>query len=279
MRNENTGIQTGTLSRSSGIYIVPFIAPGGPYEVQIQMLGFGTQTRRFDRLQIGEVIQVDFTLAQEAVQVEGIEVAVEAAPIIESKEPSVIDRVSQIEIEALPTNGRNFADFVVLSPSVVPDAGDGSGGNLSLGGGRRGGNNIQIDGVGNNGTFFGGEARGSDRIAFAFSMEAVKEFQVITNGYDVEHGSFNGGLINTVTKSGSNNFEGSAFFYRRGEELTGNDFLGIAPSDFSSNQFGAVFSGPIVRDKAHFLVSVDRQDRSNPVSALTGRRRLRPHRR
>ena len=270
VRNETTGVQSGALSRNNGLYIVPFIAPGGPYEVTIQMLGFGTQTRRFDRLQIGEVVTVDFELATEAVEVEGVEVAVEATPIIETREPSVIDRVSQIEIEALPTNGRNFADFVVLSPSVIPDAGDGSGGNLSLGGGRRGGNNIQIDGVGNNGTFFGGEARGSDRIAFAFSMEAVKEFQVITNGYDVEHGSFNGGLINTVTRSGTNEFQGSAFFYRRGEELTGDDFLGIAPQDFSSNQFGGVLAGPIVRDKAHFLVSVDRQDRSNPVNALTG---------
>jgi outer membrane receptor protein involved in Fe transport len=173
-----------------------------------------------------------------------------------------------VEIENLPTNGRNFADFVALSSTAAPDVGDGSGGNLSLNGGRRGASSIQIDGVENNGTFFGGEARGSDRIAFAFSQETVKEFQVITNGYDVEYGNFTGGLINAVTKSGTNEWDGAAFYYRRDDGLTGNDFLGREPGEFSSNQFGGFISGPIQRDRAHFLASVDVQDRSNPVFPL-----------
>jgi hypothetical protein len=268
VRNEATGFQTGALSGETGRYIIAFLEPGGPYQVTATSVGYRPLERSFPRLQIGEVLTIDFTMVPQAVQLEGIDVSVEG-DLIDVRQSGVIDRVSQVEIENLPTNGRNFADFVALSPTSAPDVGDGSGGNLSLNGGRRGATNIQIDGVENNGTFFGGEARGSDRIAFAFSQETVKEFQVITNGYDVEHGNFTGGLVNAVTKSGTNEWDGAVFYYRRADALTGNDFLGREPDEFSSNQFGGFLSGPIQRDRAHFLVSVDVQDRSNPIFPLT----------
>lgn len=269
VRNASTGFQTGALTGQTGRYIVAFLEPGGPYEVSATSVGYRPLERSFPRLQIGEVLTVDFTMVEQAVELEGLDVTVEG-DLIDVTQSGVIDRVSQVEIENLPTNGRNFADFVALSSGAAPDVGDGSGGNLSLGGGRRGASNIQIDGVENNGTFFGGEARGSDRIAFAFSQETVKEFQVITNGYDVEYGNFTGGLVNAVTKSGTNEWDGAAFYYRRDESLTGNDFLGREPGEFSSNQFGGFLSGPISRDKAHFLVSVDVQDRANPIFPLQG---------
>ena len=88
----------------------------------------------------------------------------------------------------------------MLALFVGVDSGDGTGGNISLGGGRRGANLIQIDGAGSTGTFFGGEARGSDRIPFAFSIESVEEFQVVSNGFDVEFGFFSGGVINAVRR-------------------------------------------------------------------------------
>ena len=267
VRNASTGFQTGALTGESGRYILAFLAPGGPYEVSATSVGYRPLERTFERLQIGEVLTVDFTMIAQAVQLEGLDVDVEGG-LIDVQQSGVIDRVSQVEIENLPTNGRNFADFVALSSTAAPDVGDGSGGNISLNGGRRGASAIQIDGVGNNGTFFGGEARGSDRIAFAFSQETVKEFQVITNGYDVEYGNFTGGLVNAVTKSGTNDWDGAAFYYRRDDALTGNDFLGREPGEFSSNQFGGFVSGPIQRDRAHFLASVDVQDRSNPVFPL-----------
>jgi outer membrane receptor protein involved in Fe transport len=268
VRNAQTGIVRGALANEEGLFIVPFLDPGGPYEVSVLLIGQTAPGREFDRFQMGEVIVVDFSLTEQAIVLEGIDVVAESAPLIETRQSGVVDRVGALEIENLPTNGRNFADFVALSPNVQVDAGDGSGGNLSLGGGRRGANSITIDGVNNTGTFFGGEARGSDRIAFAFSIETVKEFQVITNSYDVEFGNFNGGQINAVTKSGTNDFTASAFFYRRDERMTGDDFQGLAPEEFSSNQFGAIVSGPIIKDKAHFLFSFDRQARINPVRSL-----------
>jgi outer membrane receptor protein involved in Fe transport len=267
VRNQSTGFQAGALTGETGRYIVAFLESGGPYLVSATSVGYRPLERTFPRLQIGEVLAVDFTMVEQAVQLEGLEVNVEG-DLIEVRQSGVIDRVSQNEIENLPTNGRNFADFVALSSNSAPDVGDGSGGNLSLNGGRRGDTNIQIDGVENNGTFFGGEARGSDRIAFAFSQETVKEFQVITNGYDVEHGNFTGGLVNAVTKSGTNDWDGAAFYYRRGDSFTGKDFLGREPQEFASNQYGGYISGPIQRDRAHFLLSVDVQDRSNPIFPL-----------
>ncbi len=268
VRNISTGVTKGALANESGQYVVPFLQPGGPYTVSVQSLGFGAAAREFDRLALGEVLVVNFQLTTQAVQLEGLEINVETSPVIDVRQSGVIDRVNSVQIESLPTNGRNFSDFIALAPGVSTGVGDGSGGNLSLGGGRRGATNITIDGVNNNGTFFGGEARGSDRIAFAFSIETVKEFQVITNGYDVEFGNFTGGQVNAITKSGTNDFQGSGFFYRRDESLLGDDFLGVAPGEFTSNQFGGLISGPIVRDKAHFLFSFDRQERVNPVRSL-----------
>jgi hypothetical protein len=267
VRNAATGLQRGSITGSNGRFIIPLLPPGGPYSIETQFIGHAPVRRNLGELSIGENVTLEFELTAQAVVLEGV--TVDATPLVEATEGGVIDRVSQTELESLPTNGRNFADFIVLAPGVQPEVGDGSGGNISLGGGRRGATNIQIDGVGNSGTFFGGEARGSDRIAFAFSVETVKEFQVLTNAYDVEHGNFTGGIVNAVTKSGTNEFEGSAFFYRRDESLTGNEFVtGLAPQDFESNQLGFTLGGPIVRDKAHFFFSIDRQDRSNPIQSI-----------
>jgi len=265
VQNVASGTVKGALANANGQFIVPFVEPGGPYLVSVQSIGFGAAQREFASIGLGQIVTVNFQLTTQAVTLEGIQVNVEETPLIDVKTSGVVDRVNSVQIESLPTNGRNFADFVALAPGVQVGVGDGSGGNLALGGGNRGATNITIDGVDNNGTFFGGEARGSDRIAFAFSIETVKEFQVITNGYDVEFGNFTGGQINAITKSGTNDFQGSAFFYRRDESLLGDDFEGFAPGEFQADQFGVTVSGPIIRDKLHFLASYDEQVRSNPI--------------
>ncbi len=115
---------------------------------------------------------------------------------------------------------------------------------------------------------FFGENRGGSRAAFTFSLESIKEFQIITNGFDVEWGNFSGGVINAVTKGGTNEFHGSAFYFARDEALTGTDFLGGDAVAFQSKQFGFQLSGPIARDKAHFFVSLDGQDKDEPTFAI-----------
>jgi hypothetical protein len=112
---------------------------------------------------------------------------------------------------------------------VSPQPAVGTGGQFSIGGMRTSGTNVQIDGADANNIYFG-ENRGSSRSPFAFSLESIKEFQLITNGYDVEYGSYQGGVVNAVTKTGTNDFDGSVFFFRRDERLTAKDFNGVKPN-------------------------------------------------
>jgi hypothetical protein len=264
--NLGTGISNRTMSDASGQYRFPAL-PLGTYNVQTRRIGYTPVQRPSVRLRLGQTFVANFTLAATAVAVEELTVTAELAPLIDMDQTATVDLVSSEDVEAIPVNGRNFADLIALSPMVGVGAGDGTGGNFSLAGGRRGANNIQIDGTGATGTFFGGEARGSDRIPFAYSIEAVREFQIVTDGFDVDYGFFSGGVVNAVTKSGTNEFHGSLFGYLRDDAITRNDFLGRKP-EFTSKQVGGTFSGPLVRDKLHFYLAVERQDRNEPVFGL-----------
>ena len=265
--NQESGITVVNVTTADGRYLL-FGVPVGPYTVQVRRIGYRAIERRDIRLRLGETLTLDFQLESAPTTLTDVTVVEQANPLIDRGQSGRVDQISAEQIEAIPTNGRNFADLVALSPSVGVNVGDGSGGNLSIGGGRRGANVIQIDGAGSTGTFFGGEARGSDRVPFAFSIETVKEFQVVTNAYDVEYGFFAGGLINAVTKGGTNELNGSVYGFFRNDALTGEDFFGNEATEFKSQQFGGTLSGPIVRDRLHFYLSVERQDRDEPVFGL-----------
>ncbi|MEJ7811236.1 MAG: carboxypeptidase regulatory-like domain-containing protein [Gemmatimonadaceae bacterium] len=277
--NVETGVRRPALTDDAGRYQIPFLGPG-PYTVRAQFIGYRAVERSGFRISIAQVERVDFRLDQSAVTLEAQTITASAdVPIIETTKNSSSTRVSEAQIRELPVNGRNFKDLVVLAPGTASDVASGSGGSQSVGGGRAGATNVLIDGVNNNESFFGGDARGGDRAPFSYSIEAVKEIQVITAAYDVERGQFTGGTVNAVTKSGTNRFSGSLFGYFRQDSLaglavTGRDFTGRPATNFRSQQYGFSAGGPIVKDKAHFFVSYDRQVRDEPrlifSSAATG---------
>ena len=265
-RNTATGLQRGALTDSEGRFVIPLLAPGGPYTIRVTSIGYRDAERTGYQVTAGDVISVNFTMDVQAVQVAAIEVTANA-PRVDVTQGGVVTRIGTQQVENLPVAGRDFTDFLNLSPLVSPQPGIGTGGQFSVGGQRTSGTNVQIDGTDANNIYFG-ENRGSSRTPFAFSLESIKEFALITNGYDVEYGSYQGGVVNAVTKSGTNDFGGSAFFFRRGEEFTGKDFLGGDPRDYQVNQFGLNLSGPVMRDKLHFFVSADVQRKSQPIFAL-----------
>jgi hypothetical protein len=267
--NIETGVPRSTLADADGRYRLLGLSPGN-YRVRAQAIGHRSLEKTGYRVQIGDELIVDFILEPAAVEVAAVPVVVEATPLVDAGKTGVSRTVSEAEVANLPANGRNFTDFIALAPTFVSTPKFGSGGSIGvLGGSRNSGTILNIDGVENTGSFFGGDARGGDRLPIAFSIESVKEFQVLTNEYDVSKGGFTGGLVNAVTKSGTNEVRGSVFEYFRDHDLTRDDFLGNPPQDFLSHQFGATVSGPIVRDRAHFLLAVDRQARRAPATAVT----------
>ena len=266
--NTETGVRRGVQTDDRGRYQLPFLPPG-TYTLRAQRIGYRPIERTDVRLSISEVVRADFDLETAPVQLETQRVIAENTPLIEKQKTGASMRISEAQLRDLPTNGRNFKDLVVLAPGTSDIGRTGAGGGQSIGGGRTASTNVLMDGVNNNQSFFGGDARGGDRAPFSFSIEAVKEIQVINAAYDVERGNFTGGTVNAVTKSGTNQFSGAVFGFARradlgGVQLTARDFLGRPPTDFAKSQYGFSLGGPIVRNKAHFFVAVDRQTAADP---------------
>src|SRR5215218_6647802 len=212
--NEASGTRRGTQTDDRGRYQLPFLDPGS-YTIRAQRIGFRPVERTRTPLRLGQVEVLDFSLQAAPTTLAAQVIVSEPDPTIETTKTGTSTRITEDLIQNLPTNGRNFKDLVVLAPGTSDQGNLGSGGGQSIGGGRTGASNILMDGVNNNESFFGGDARGGDRAPFSYSIEAIKELQVITAAYDVERGNYTGGTVNAVTKSGTNQFKGALFGYFR----------------------------------------------------------------
>ena len=264
--NEETGFQRGTQTGDDGVYVVRFLPPG-TYRVAARRIGQQPAEVPGIRVTVGSTAPANFTLRTAAVQLTGIEVTASGRSI-DVADAGVKQTVSQEEIAQLPSLGRDFTDFIALSGLVSPVPEETTGGQFSIAGLRPSQTSVQIDGVDANNAFFG-ENRGGSRIPFAFSLESIREFQIITNGFDVEFGNYSGGVINIVTQGGTNDFRASVYGNHRGKSLTRSDFDGNPPNNFSAQQYAARVSGPVIRDQLHYLVSVDGQRRREPFRSIT----------
>ena len=166
--------------------------------------------------------------------------------------------VNQTAIATLPLNGRDFRDFALLTPRVQDVPGIPS--TLRVGGQMGESSLLTVDGADMTNSFFGEYTGSLETQNFVISQEAVQEFQVLTNGFNAEFGRSTGGLMNVVTKSGTNEWRGSAFVFLRDDALTADDRFGNPPDSFSQQQFGGSIGGPIAKE-AFFFVAVDAQDK------------------
>ncbi|MDX1623466.1 MAG: TonB-dependent receptor [Gemmatimonadota bacterium] len=265
VENLETGATSQVETDENGRYTVALLRPGR-YTVRAEMPPLEAVERGPVQVKIGEERAV--SIALQPVEVEEIVAMIDEAVAIDPTQGGVIESVSEEQINELPTAGRDFTDFINLSGLISPQPNITTGGQFSVGGARTSGTNVTIDGADANNAFFG-ENRGSSRIPFAFSLESIKEFQIVTNGYDVEYGKFSGGLINAVTKGGTNDFDASFFVFARDEDLTARNFDDTEPQSFGSWQFGGTVSGPIIEDKLHYFIAGDFQQRDQPVFTLT----------
>jgi len=259
--NTATGQRFQVMSRSGGRYAIENLPPGGPYSVEVRAIGFQAGRRVGIRLELGQRFTSDFSLGQAAVEVADINVTSVQDPLINRGRTGSASSVSQTAIQNLPTLGRNFTDLIVTSPQVVAAPNGGP----SVGGTNNRFNNIQIDGSINNDLFGLGStgAPGGQNGGRPISMDAVQEFQILVAPYDVRQGGFTGGLVNAVTKSGTNTPGGSAFlFYRNADFASATPHP--APTTFDILQFGASYGGPIIRDRIHYFVSAERQTSKTP---------------
>jgi outer membrane receptor protein involved in Fe transport len=265
-RNAGTGLQRSTATGADGTYTIRLLPPGS-YTVRSVQIGRRPATAEVS-VAVGGSAVANLRLASEAVALETVTVTAE--PGIEGgSQGGVTQLVTEEQIQELPVLGRDFTDFINLSGLVAPDPGATTGGQFSIAGQRASQTSIQIDGVDANNSFFG-ENRGGSRIPFAFSLESIREFQIITNGFDVEYGSYTGGIVNVVTRGGTNEWRGTAYANYRSDLLTGRNFESTEPlEDYRVTQYAASLSGPIKRDKLFFLFSLDGQRRREPQLPVT----------
>ncbi|MDQ3698563.1 MAG: carboxypeptidase regulatory-like domain-containing protein [Gemmatimonadota bacterium] len=258
--NRSTGYSTGAVTRNDGRYFIQGLEVGGPYTVNVRILGFIPQTRDDLRIALSQAQSVDFQLVRQATQLAAVTVEGDANAIFSSSRQGVQTVVTDSALRRLPTLNRNFTDFVVTAPQVST-----TGPGLSGGGVNNRYNNIQIDGASENDVFGlgstgqpGGQAGGK-----SIPLEAVKEYQVLLSPFDVRQGGFTGLLVNAVTQNGTNNFRGTAFYTRRDQSLAREqDFI----REFDHAQYGFSLGGPIIRDRLHFFVAPEIQRRESPAA-------------
>jgi hypothetical protein len=265
--SSETGQVFATSTRSNGRYLFENITPGRGYALTVRAIGYRPQTLENITLILSQQGTQDVALKSAVVQLEEIAVAPADVqdPLLNVNRTGASQFISDSAIQNLPLQGRNFADLIQTAPQVV---------GTSVAGQNNRYNNIQIDGGVNNDLF--GLAStgvpGGQASAKAISLEAVKEFQVLVAPYDVRQGNFAGGLVNGITKSGTNTFQGSLFAYRLAKNLSGYrddpSFSGLGIW-----QYGGTLGGPVVKDKVHFFAAVDLQQRDAAFSSafnLTG---------
>jgi hypothetical protein len=264
-RNQETGLERSALADADGNYMIRLLPPG-VYTVRVEMIGFRAAEQTDVRVNVGQTTTANMQVTTQAVTLGAITVVGERP--VDVTGAAVQTTVNRQQIEDLPSLGRDFTDFIRLSGMVAPIPEATTGGQFSIGGMRPSQTNIQIDGVDANNSFFG-ENRGGSRIPFTFSLESIREFQVISNGYDVEFGSYSGGVVNVVTQGGTNELRGTVYGNFRNEALTAHDFEGTPPRNFEVSQGAARLSGPIRRDRAFYLFSVDAQRRREPQTPVS----------
>ena len=256
-------IPTGTLytalSRQDGLYNIPAVRVGGPYTVTVTMDPFKTQELKDITLKLGEDRNLKFKLALETIQ-ESITV-IASNPVISESRTGAAQNVSTSIIESMPSIGRSFDDYARLAPQVDAKGG----GAFSAAGRSNKYNNIQIDGAVNN-DLFGLSGSGTPGLSSPISLDAVQEFQLVIAPYDVRQGGFTGSSLNAITRSGTNMFAGSAYYFGRNQ-----DFVGKGPDQtkygtFSEKQYGFRIGGPIIKDKLFFFLNGEMGANTSPTN-------------
>ena len=262
-----------TTSDPQGNFAIPNVRVGGPYKVTASLSGFREQAQEGIFVKLGAEAPVTFKLEVQTVA-ESITVTADANPIINPGRTGAGSNLYRETMETLPSLSRNINDFARLSPYFQTDAGRGG---LVVVGKNYRYNAIQIDGAVSNDLFGlsstgqpGGQA-GTNPM----SLDAIDEVQLVVAPYDVRLGGFTGGGINAVTRSGSNAFHGTGYFFYRNNDLVGDGPLDRPLADFSNKQYGASIGGPILKDKLFFFVT-GRADEAELAVRLLGQRQLGP---
>jgi hypothetical protein len=265
--NQATGVVRQAISNADGTYFLTAISPG-LYELVVELTGFSKYNRRDVRLDLGRTASLDVQLTVGALT-ETVTITAET-PLVDLSSKEIGGNVTNREVTMLPSVNGNFVGMVALLPGVIANTSTESFGSdaVSANGLDSRNNNFMLDGANNNDDVIGQRAGSQARTP----LEAVAEFQVITNQYDAEFGRTTGAIINAISKSGTNAYHGVAAGLWQDASFTKKDFFvkqnGLQKPDTQLQTYRANLGGPVVRDKVHFFFNVERVmiDRANTIT-------------
>ncbi|MDE0394307.1 MAG: TonB-dependent receptor [Gammaproteobacteria bacterium] len=257
IEHRETGLRT-TVETTTGGTFARTLLPLGTYDVTATAPGgFGRDRREGLVLRLGGTLLL--ALVPGPVELEGITVTRAPGTVLDAEDVTSSQRFSEAVVDGLPSNGRNFLDFTLLTPGVSISQGP-DGDELNVSGQRGIFNNFIVDGADFNNAFFG-EQRGGQRPAFTFNQDAIEEIVVVNQGATAEFGRSAGGFVNVVTRSGTNDFSGTAHLYGQWDGIAAAypAARGGGKPEFGRGQFGFTLGGPVVRDRAFFFLAYDQQ--------------------
>ena len=263
--HEPSGTKYGTVSRSDGRYTIPNMRTGGPYTISVSFVGYGPQQRQGVSLALGQELNANFQLVEAADQLAEVVITTAVDPTFNSGRTGAATNISREQIQSLPTISRSLGDFTRLTPQANGN---------NFGGMNNRFNNITIDGAVINDVF--GASRdastpGAGAGAQPISLDAVQEIQVVLAPYDVTLGNFTGGGVNAITRSGTNDFTGSVYYFGRNENIIGKHVeTNERAAEFTDRQYGVRVGGPIIQNKLFFFVNADYARRAAPLTFNAG---------
>jgi carboxypeptidase family protein/TonB-dependent receptor-like protein len=256
--NQALGVARNLTTNDAGLFTAPALTPGTGYSIDVTASGFAGYSAKDLTLQVGQNLDLDVALSVGQTTTE-VQVN-EAAQLIDDTKTDVSGVINSRQILDLPINGRRVDSFVLLTPGVTND---GTFGLLTFRGVANG-NSFLLDGNDSTEQFYV-ENNGRTRITTQLSQDAVQEFQVVSANFSAEYGRAMGGVVNTVTRSGTNDFHGTGYWFYRNDSMEAHDpFANINPPD-SRTQGGASIGGRIIKDKLFYFFNGDFTSRNDPL--------------
>jgi hypothetical protein len=254
-----SGTTYGAASRVDGYYNIEGMRVGGPYTIKVSFVGYKEQVQDEVYLELGQTLILNYDLISEATELQAIVITGVQDAILNSEKIGASSNFSNRSITRLPSIGRDFRDITRLTPQAGGSA-------FSFGGRSNLYNNLSIDGATMNNVFGLNPLPGGQSAVTPFSLDAIQEMTVSLSPYDVRQGNFTGAGISAITRSGTNEISGSAYYFFRSQSFAGTEIDGVESPvpDFNYKNYGFRVGGPLIKDKLFYFVNVELEQRSDP---------------